>query len=124
MMECDRSPTVICSASAWWMRPGWAGCCRFGGRDCGRSLTRRMGEASGGLTVLPLRVRGQRRRSDLHNHRHTVPPAKAQRSHATLAAGAAELVNKRGEDSSAGGADGVAEGDAAAAEIELGFGDA
>src|SRR5262245_11972619 len=57
----------------------------------------------------------------LNHHRHCVAAAEAEGGDAALSASANELVDERDEDAGAAGADGVAEGDAAACDVELRF---
>jgi hypothetical protein len=58
---------------------------------------------------------------DLDDHGDAVAAAEAEGGDAALAAGAVELVDEGGEDAGAAAADGVAQGDAAAADVEFGF---
>src|SRR5258708_37390953 len=76
-------------------------------------------------TTWPIQTGGRRSCSQapallpLQHHRHTDPARCANRHQAILLSGALQLIADRGDDAGAGRAEGMAEGDRSAGEVDL-----
>src|SRR5579871_839934 len=83
-----------------------------------RSCPSSPGLATTTLILRSVAAAGMRSRSDADEDRVALSAARADRGAAQPAAAAAQLVDERGEDSRAGGADRVAERDGAAVDVD------
>src|SRR3712207_1049044 len=87
--------------------------------DCGPTASGSSRSPVGASRLFVSAVRSPQPASrPLHDHRVPHPPGRANREQPELPIAANELVAERREDAAAGGAEGVADGDGAAEDVE------